>query len=177
MNLKTQYETLARYNGWMNRKLYAAAGTLSDEQRKRDCGAFFHSIHGTLNHLLLADRVWLLRFTGDASFASRTASGELIVMRGLDQILYADFVELERERVATDERIEAWIRARDEADFSRIISYRTTQGTPREHPLWWAIGHLFNHQTHHRGQVTTLLNQLGVDPGVTDLVAMLFSGS
>jgi uncharacterized damage-inducible protein DinB len=177
MNLKTQYETLARYNSWMNRKLYAAAGTLSDEQRKHDCGAFFHSIHGTLNHLLLADRAWMQRFTHDASFASRTAGGDLIEVRGLDQILYADFAELERERVATDERIEAWIRARDEADFASTISYRTSAGTPREHPLWWAVGHLFNHQTHHRGQVTTLLSQFGVDPGVTDLVRMPFEGA
>ena len=88
----------ARYNRWMNEKLYRAAASLSDEARKRDLGAFFKSIHGTLNHLLLADRVWLSRFQGVPAPEGFMAPG----IRSLDQELYADFDDLRRERALTD---------------------------------------------------------------------------
>ena len=97
-NLVAQYPALARYNAWMNARLYERAAELSDAERRRDAGAFFRSIHGTLNHLLLTDRAWLWRFTGDARIAeSRDAAGKRIAMTGrLDQVLYADFEELRR---------------------------------------------------------------------------------
>ena len=103
------YHALARYNTWMNDRLYAVCTALPDAERRRDRGAFFRSIHGTLNHLLLTDRAWLGRFTGDRALAeSRDAEGRPISLTGrLDQELYADFDLLRRERTRTDAAIEA----------------------------------------------------------------------
>lgn len=159
---------LSRYNRWMNDKLYSLSATLGDEERKRDQGAFFKSIHGTFNHLLLADRVWLARFTGVSVADGFMAPG----IRSLDQELYADFEELRRERAKTDDELSAWVAGLTEERIAGPLVF-TRRGTRQESPLWWAVVHLFNHQTHHRGQITTLLSQQGMDPGVTDLVAML----
>lgn len=169
-----QYRALARYNRWMNRRLYAAVGQLDDDERRRDRGAFFGSIHATLNHLLLADRIWMLRLTdGDERYVSRDASGERIEVRSLRDELYGDFVRLLGERERTDEDLLAFTYTLDDAALSRTLTYRTTAGASQSHPTWWALSHLFNHQTHHRGQITTLLSQRGIDPGATDLLAML----
>jgi uncharacterized damage-inducible protein DinB len=153
---------MAAYNRWMNDKLYDCAARLSDEARKRDVGAFFKSIHGTLNHLLLTDRIWLGRFTYKP-FAAKS----------LDQELYADFAELRAERAVTDGAITAWVGALTEQDLAGELAYTTmTNLQPRRDPFWFALTHFFNHQTHHRGQVTTLLFQRGVDPGVTDFLRL-----
>ena len=169
-----QYRAFARYNRWMNRKLYACASGLEDAERKRNRGAFFASVQGTLNHILLGDRAWMLRFTGAQDrFVSRTAAGDVIAVTSLAQELYDDFEVLHRERERTDEDILTWVYDLDDAALDRTLRYRTTSGDHYDHPLWWALGHFFNHQTHHRGQLTTLLSQAGVDPGVTDLVFML----
>lgn len=173
MSWVEQYRAHARYNQWMNRKLYAAAGQLSDADRKRDRNAFFKSIHGTLNHLLLADGVWLFRFTGDSSVLAHDASGQLIATGSLAQELFADFDALGRERERVDARLLDYAYQLDEAKLLGTISYKTTAGSPQSHVAWWAISHLFNHQTHHRGQVSTLLSQAGLDVGVTDLAAMI----
>lgn len=156
------YRLMASYNRWMNERLYAVCAELSDEERKRDRRAPFHSIHGTLNHLLLADRVWLGRFTG-APFAAQS----------LDQELYADFAELRREREVTDAAIEAWVAGLDEAALQATFRFTAfTSPVTREMPLWFCASHFFNHQTHHRGQLTTLLEQVGADFGVTDLLVL-----
>jgi uncharacterized damage-inducible protein DinB len=160
---------LARYNRWMNDKLYGVAATLSDEARKRDCGAFFKSIHGTFNHLLLADRVWLARFLGVAALDGFMAPGGI---RSLEQELYVDFEELRRERALADVELSNWVSALTQERLTSSLVYMR-QGQKIEVPLWWAVAHVFNHQTHHRGQLTTLFMQQGVDPGVTDLFAML----
>jgi uncharacterized damage-inducible protein DinB len=152
--------TLASYNRWMNERLYAACAGLSDTDRKRDRGAFFRSIHGTLNHGLLGDRIWLARFRGEEY---RVAS--------LDQELYADFDELRRERAATDTAIDTYAAGLGASTFAGTLHYTSlVNPAPRKLPLWLALTHFFNHQTHHRGQLTTLLHQAGVDPGVTDLI-------
>jgi uncharacterized damage-inducible protein DinB len=151
---------MAAYNHWMNERLYALCAELSDEARKRDRGAFFRSIHGTLNHLLLGDRIWLARFRG-APFAAGS----------LDQELYADFKVLRTEREQTDREIDGWAGALTPADFESTLRYTSlVNPAPRSYPFWVAATHFFNHQTHHRGQLTTLLHQAGVDPGVTDLI-------
>lgn len=169
-----QYRALARYNRWMNRKLYRLAFTLDDATLKRDMGAFFGSVHLTFNHLLLADRTWMLRFTGDRErFVSRTLAQEPIAITSLAQELYAEFETLHRERERTDEDILEWTYALDEAALDRVLEYTTTTGEAQRHALWWALGHMFNHQTNHRAQAATLLKQLGIDPGSTDLIAML----
>lgn len=159
---------LARYNRFMNDSLYALAATLSDEERKRDVGAFFASIHGTFNHLLVADRIWLARFTGASVPDGMMGPG----IRSLDQVLHADFEELRRERAITDDDLSAWVsELTDERLAAPLVFAR--RGRQQSAPLWWSVAHVFNHQTHHRGQITTVLTQLGHDPGVTDLVAML----
>ena len=159
----------ARYNRWMNDKLYGLAATLSDEARKRDTGAFFKSLHGTFGHLLLADRVWLARFNGVTVPNEALGPGGI---RSLDQELYSDFEQLRRERELTDDELSAWVSDLTEERLAAPLVY-LRRGQNHESPLWWAVAHLFNHQTHHRGQITTLLTQQGRDPGVTDLVAML----
>jgi uncharacterized damage-inducible protein DinB len=160
VNSSDSFRLMAGYNRWMNEKLYALCATLSDEERKRDRRAFFRSIHGTLNHLLLTDRAWLGRFTG------RPFS-----FRSLDQELHADFDELRRERPSTDAAIEEFCRDLTEERLNADIVYATTAGKGHSHPLAPALLHLFNHEAHHRGQITTLLSQLGIDPGVTDVIA------
>lgn len=160
---------MARYNRWMNDKLYAASGELTDGARRAERGAFFGSVHRTLNHILLADRVWLGRFTGAALQEGEMGPGGI---RALDQELYADFDELRRERATTDDAIDAFVTTLTEERLAGELRY-VRRGRVDVLPLWHAVTHLFNHQTHHRGQVTTLLVQAGRDPGVTDLVAML----
>lgn len=154
--------TLARYNRWMNERLYACCAQLSDEERKRNMGAFFKSIHGTLNHLLLADKVWLGRFLG------RPFS-----VVSLSQELYSDFSELREEREATDAIILEWAGSFTMENLAGELHYvPLVNPQPRRSPLWLTVMHFFNHQTHHRGQLTTLLSQRGIDPGVTDLMGL-----
>ena len=162
-------EASARYNHWMNDKLYGVAATLNDEARKRDCGAFFRSIHGTFNHILLADRVWLARFKGVAAPDGFMGPGGI---RSLDQELYVDFEDLRGERALTDDELTTWVSGVSHERLAAPLVYLRS-GQKLELPLWWAVAHVFNHQTHHRGQITTLLKQQGCDPGVTDLFAML----
>jgi uncharacterized damage-inducible protein DinB len=151
---------MATYNRWMNDRLYDACARLSDDERKRDLGAFFKSLHGTLNHLLLADRIWMGRFTENP-----------YPVKALDQELYARFDELCAQRRQTDDEIIVWVDSLSDIDIERQLSYvSVVSPQPRTYALWVAIAHFFNHQTHHRGQATTLLMQLGIDPGVTDLI-------
>lgn len=150
----------ARYNRWQNERLYAAAAALPDGTRKRNMGAFFKSIHGTLNHLLVGDRLWLTRFDGEPSGVT-----------ALDQELYSDFDELRRQRGFTDDRIDRLVAALTAERIEGQLHFRRLSGGGGEMTLPTALClmQMFNHQTHHRGQVTTLLMQCGVDPGVTDL--------
>ena len=155
-----QVQSLATYNHSMNSRLYDVCAPLSDDERRRDRRAFFGSIHGTLNHLLLGDRIWLGRFTGTP-----------FEVDGLNQELYEDFSELRRERDKTDSEIIGWAETLTNEklissfEFTSLVKPRT-----RKCPLWVTVTHFFNHQTHHRGQLTTLLSQLGIDYGVTDFI-------
>lgn len=161
--------TMARYNRWMNDKLYAVANKLTDAERKQARGAFFGSIHRTLNHILVGDRVWLGRFSNTPLQDGEMGPGGI---HALDQELYADFEELRRERAKTDAEIDAFAASLTEQTMAGELRY-LRRGVMNELPLWHVVAHFFNHQTHHRGQVTTLLMQAGQDPGVTDLLAML----
>ena len=154
--------TMARYNRWINERLYECCARLPESGRKRDMGAFFKSIHGTLNHLLLGDRVWMGRF-----------AGPVFVPKSLAEELYADFGELRRERAKTDATIEAWSAALTDERLRGDLTYTSiVNPQPRRIAMGLAVAHFFNHQTHHRGQLTTLLMQQGIDPGVTDLMWM-----
>lgn len=153
-------KTLARYNRWQNQSLYAAAATLPDGTRKRNMGAFFKSIHGTLNHIMVADRLWLDRLEGHPS-----------TITALNEELYNDFDELTRHRAGADDRLDRWIAKLDDASLAEPLTYRRMSGGGEAMtlPLSLVLMHIFNHQTHHRGQAGTLLMQCGVDVGVTDL--------
>ncbi len=151
---------MAAYNRWMNRRLYDVCADLSDAERRADRGAFFRSIHGTLNHLLLADKVWLGRFTGEAFSAD-----------SLDQELFARFDDLRASREDTDEEIIDWADGLSAGELDSTLEYTSmVDPAPRRCEMWLAVAHFFNHQTHHRGQLTVLLSQCGKDYGVTDLV-------
>jgi uncharacterized damage-inducible protein DinB len=176
MILVEQYRQLARYNTWMNGKLYGLAATLDAAARTRDLGAFFRSLHGTLNHILWADRIWLWRFTRDPAIGqSLDRAGTAIPIGMHDQVLYEDFADLSRERAKTDRHIEEWVAGFTPETLAAPVRYSSMNGGAREHPLWMAVTHFFNHQTHHRGQATTLFKQLGHDPGVTDFMVFLWS--
>jgi len=153
---------MAQYNHWLNQKIYTICADIPNEKRNKDLGAFFKSIDGTLNHILVADRIWLGRFT-HKPFTSK-----------LSDILYSDFGELRQERDRTDQDILNWTQQLTSEWLEAPFTY-TTITTPTKtvtRPAWLLATHFFNHQTHHRGQLTTLLNQLGYDPGVTDLPYM-----
>ncbi len=157
-----QARDLASYNRWMNERLYAVCAELSDAERHEDRGVFFKSIHGTLNHLLLADKIWLARFTGKQFQVS-----------GLDEELHPAFDELRQDREATDEEIVRWADSLSEDALSGTLEYTSiTNPAPRRYEMWLAVTHFFNHQTHHRGQLTALLSQCGKDYGVTDLIGL-----
>ena len=164
MNSLETFQTLNRYNTWMNEKLYAVCAQIDDAQRKRDRAAPFASMHGTLNHLLLTDRVWMSRFQN-----APPPQG----IHALDQELYSDFEELRRERETQDEIISTYIDGLTPLELKRTLTFRG-MSNPAEFTcsLSLALLHFFNHQTHHRGQLTTLLEQAGHDCGVTDLLRM-----
>lgn len=169
------YRFLARYNRWMNQRLYLACETLSDEERKRERGAFFGSIHHTLTHLVLADKMWLQRFAAQGTAFAALSPALLALPDGSDYTsdLHPDWLDLKRAREALDAAIEAWIAEMPPQFLLSTLRYANTKGVPRAHPVWQAMTHFFNHQTHHRGQATTLLTQAGVDVGVTDLIALV----
>jgi uncharacterized damage-inducible protein DinB len=174
-DLTDPYRWMARYNRWFNQRLYAAAARLDDAERKRDRGAYFGSLHATLNHLVVADKLWLgrLRDQGAPFDVLPAEVVHLGVFRGLDMPLFDDFEAMRAHRDVMDAAIEEMATRLTVQTVSRPMRYANTRGEIREHPTWQALSHFFNHQTHHRGQVTTLLMQAGIDPGVTDLIALV----
>ena len=154
-------QTMARYNRWQNKSLYAAAEGIGDVERRRDRGAFFGSIHATLNHLLWADMIWMSRWS-DVPAPS---------FGGKDSVrLCEDWADLVRERRALDRVILDWAAnlapdalAGDLAWFSGMLQRAFIK------PRWLLVTHFFNHQTHHRGQVHAMLTAAGAKPEATDL--------
>ena len=169
------YRFLAHYNRWFNQRLYDACEQLSDTERKRDRGAFFGSIHGTLNHLVWGDQLWLARFAAQPDGNAQALGADLLDLPPgavHETVLHADWSALRLKRGQLDAAIEAWLAAMPAAYPASTMCYSNSKGVRREHPAWMALTHFFNHQTHHRGQVTALLAQAGVDPGMTDLIAL-----
>jgi uncharacterized damage-inducible protein DinB len=161
MSLKTIFRELGGYNKWANARLYEKALGLPDELYRRNVGVFFGSLHGTLNHLVLTDRLWLTRLTGEGRQPTR-----------LDEILYDDVAHLAQARASEDERIIELIDGYDESALSRVHAYTTTSGKPQEQPLGDILLHFFNHQTHHRGHAHACLSIVtGREPPTLDLLA------
>ena len=150
MTPTAHYQMFGHYNAWANGRLYEAAAALSTEQYRADRGAFFKSVHGTLNHLLVTDHVWMHRFTGEGVAPER-----------LDAILFENFTELRAAREAEDRRIVDFVDRLDDARIAGTIKYRRVS-TPEqfEQQMAPALAHWFNHQTHHRGQVHAILTGL-----------------
>jgi len=174
MSLKQHFELMATYNQWMNDKVYGAAGELGQTDLNEDRGAFFGSILGTLNHILVADTIWLKRFANHPASANALRRiAELPDPVSLDQVVFEDFDKLHERRKWFDEQIISWISGLSDSDLDQVLSYRNTKGVGANRRFSALILHFFNHQTHHRGQVTTLLSQAGKDVGVTDLLVLV----
>lgn len=165
---------MAQYNTWMNNKLYASAAVLSPQALSAPRGAFFGSILGTLNHLAVGDTLWLQRFaTHPAQHAALDPVRRLAPPAALNAQLFDQLDALRAYRLLLDGVIEAWAAELTPRDLAQSLHYRNTKGVPQHKPFFSLLMHFFNHQTHHRGQITTLLFQAGQDPGVTDLLACI----
>lgn len=154
------FRQLADYNHWANLRIYAAALEMPDEQYRRTTGVFFGSLHGTLNHLLLTDRVWLKRLTGEGEHPKR-----------LDAILFEDRQALARARMDEDARLKRVVGGYSETDLATSLSYQTMSGAPQQQMLGEILLHLFNHQTHHRGHAHACCSIVtGMEPPSLDLL-------
>ena len=152
---------MANYSRWQNEQLLAACASLEDSVRKQADNSFFGSIHGTFNHLIFGDKGWMTRFeTGESA------------PLGPREEFYAEFDALRDARRAIDDRILGWAEKLDDTWLAAPFTYVSRiSGQRYERPAWLLVVHMFNHQTHHRGQLTDQLARLGVDYGVTDLPA------
>ena len=154
--------TMAAYNAELNRRLYAAAGQLSDARRREDAGAYWRSIHGTFSHLLWADRMWLSRLSGSARPSVPLAES--------GRYHTGDFDDLGRERADTDAELIAWAAGLDDTRLAgELVWFSGSTNREQRRPRGLIVMHLFNHQTHHRGQAHALLTRFGVETGATDL--------
>lgn len=151
----------AAYNAWANGEIYDAAAQLADEEFSRDTGAFFKSMQGTLNHVLVADRIWMKRFTGRGEAPA-----------SLSTMIHPNLVPLRIAREAEDARIAGWIAGLSDADLAGRFSYTTvSEMRTVSQRLAPALLHVFNHQTHHRGQAHAILTTLGKPSLTLDLIA------
>lgn len=158
--MKAHFQMMAAYNAWANRRLYAAVEGLPEHDYRADFGAFFRSVHGTLNHLVVADRIWLARFLGAPPPGYR-----------LDQIVHDDRADLAAARRALDAEIVAFAAGLSESRLDAPITYHlVTRDEQVTQPLAPALAHFFNDQTHHRGQVHALLTRLTGDAPTLDLL-------
>lgn len=174
MNRIEHIALMANYNQWMNRKVYDAASTLTGAELVLDRQAFFSSILGTLNHLMLGDTVWLKRFAEHpAGFPALLPLSAIATSVDLKQLAFASLGELSARRAWLDQLIVDWAQSLHESHLDQRLRYHNMRGVAAEKPFFGLLVHFFNHQTHHRGQVTTLLSQVGVDVGVTDLLALV----
>jgi uncharacterized damage-inducible protein DinB len=155
------FDLLARYNAWANERLYDVCAKLDDGTYRAARPSFFGSIHATLNHILVGDRIWMSRFAG----------GNLVLP--LNRILHEDFAGLRQARRAQDKLLIDLVDGIAPARLDQPLSYTNTKGQPFEMTLRLLLGHLFNHQTHHRGQVHDMLSQTPVEPPELDLIIFL----
>lgn len=158
-------QTMARYNAWQNRSLFGAADTLSDAQRREHRGAFFGSIHATLAHVIVGDQLWMYRLAG---------TEKPVAMSIADSVkAFPQWSELKAERVAFDERLIGWAdRLEPSALEGEFKYYSYAAGRDFSKPRWLLVTHMFNHQTHHRGQVHCMLTGFGAKPEDTDIPFM-----
>jgi uncharacterized damage-inducible protein DinB len=162
MSTPDHYRMFASYNAWANRRLYEVAATLSDADYRADRKAFFGSLHRTLNHLMVGDRIWMHRFDGEGETYTE-----------LDRVLYDDLASLRAAREIEDARIVRYAEGLTEARLAGELEYRNTQGVAFVSPLAPMLDHFFNHQTHHRGQAHALVSAAGAAPPPLDLLVWI----
>jgi uncharacterized damage-inducible protein DinB len=173
MSADARVAMMASYNAWMNRRLYETAATLSHKALVADRGAFFGSILGTLNHLVVTDTIWLKRFAAAPDAPTVLAALDDTPMpTALDSMPYPTLPLLRERCEWLDALILQWAATLTAGRIASSLTYTNTKGVSFTRGVLGLVTHLFNHQTHHRGQITTLLSQAGVDMGATDLVAM-----
>lgn len=157
MSLITHFVEQARYNAWANRRLFAMAGMLPDEAYRRDVGAYFKSLHGTLNHLLTTDQIWMRRLTGAGDHPQK-----------LDAIIFEQLPDLATARTLEDQKIIEFVESLSTEQLEESWDYQTLNGTPYRQRPREILAHFFNHQTHHRGQAHGLISirtkTSGMDP-------------
>lgn len=164
--MKEHFVQCAAYNQWANARLYEAVFALTEDAYRRDVGSFFKSMLGTLNHLLLTDRLWLKRLTGEGDHPI-----------ALDTTLYENRNKLAIARADEDDRLVRYVDTLDETSIDELLAYETTSGQPHEQRRSDILAHLFNHQTHHRGQAHTILSICtGHTPPALDLLLMQRGG-
>lgn len=160
--MRDHFLTMAGYNAWANERVYQMAGSLPDESYRRDVGAYFKSLHGTLNHLMTSDSIWMCRLTGIGNHPDK-----------LDAIMFDDLPALHAARLALDAHIIGFAEHLTDLDLDEMWEYRTLNGTPQRQRRRDVLAHLFNHQTHHRGQAHAIISILGVgEPTPLDLLIM-----
>ena len=165
----THVKTMARYNQWQNQSLYREAGVLDNIERHMPRGAFFSSIHGTLSHLIWGDMIWMHRFAGTPKPSGGIKDSPS---------LFTDWDDLTAERIAFDKVIIEWSGQVDPAWLSGDIGwYSGAMGRQMSKPAWLLVTHMFNHQTHHRGQVHAMLTAAGAKPDDTDMIFMELDGA
>ena len=153
------FPLMARFNQWVNRQLYDKVATLDEEAYRADTGIFFHSIHHTLNHLLVVDRLWIGRVTG----ADRGISS-------LDQILFEDFAALRAARETEDRGLIALLDEMPDDKLEALVRFSTIKRDRHfEARVRDLLAGMFNHQTHHRGQIYAVLQQRGMELPDVDL--------
>ncbi|MFP5391143.1 MAG: DinB family protein [Gammaproteobacteria bacterium] len=174
LTARAQFALMAQYNQWMNEKMYAAAAHLPAEQQSAERGAFFGSLIGTLHHIVIGDTLWLKRFTAhSAPFPTLDPVRALPTPTALRSAHIPPLDELTGQRQLLDGVILAWVDELTDADLDEVVHYATMAGVPGAKSLGRLLLHFFNHQTHHRGQASTLLFQAGVDVGPTDLLLLI----
>ena len=172
MNIHSHFILMSDYNQRMNQQIYKVVKELGETEVNADRGAYFKSIIGTLNHILVADLIWLTRFSMHSErYISLQALSVFPKPAGLDDIIFADFISLSEARQKVDLLICRWLKNEvNESDFNEFLKYSNMKGVVSERDFGELVSHLFNHQTHHRGQLSTLLNQMNYDIGGTDFL-------
>ena len=171
--MKKNLQLMADYNRQMNVHVYEKASSLSEQALIENRGAFFGSILATLNHILVGDIIWLKRFSAQWPLPSLAYLENIEMPQALDVILYSKLSLLTKVRVEVDETLIAFVSALTEPMIDEPLVYKNTKGDGFVKNSGFILQHVFNHQTHHRGQVTALLCQAGVELGATDLLMVI----
>jgi uncharacterized damage-inducible protein DinB len=164
--MKAHFERMARYNRWANRRIYGAVAQLEPEEFVAPRSGFFPSIAKTLNHIIIADRVWMGRFVG-----------KLSDHKSLDETPYDDFAALTAAREAEDHRIIAFFKEVPQARLEGVFDYKNMAGESKSSEMLAIAAHFFNHQTHHRGQAHAMLSSTRVAPPSIDLAYFIYEDS